>query len=306
MIKWIDVLKYADNGNPVPDKRVEKTEDEWKNILTPEQFEITRKHGTERAFSGELCRKYEPGTYMCICCNTILFDSNTKFDSQSGWPSFTQPAKENTIKYIRDNSFELRRIEVQCNTCDAHLGHVFQDGPEPSGLRYCINSISIKHVEKEKNNFETVTIGGGCFWCVEAVFQRLRGVIKVESGYSGGKVKNPTYREICSGKTDHAEVVQITFNREEISLENIYEVFLTTHNPTSKDRQGFDVGTQYRSIILYHDLKQKNIAVKSIKNVQKYFDNEIVTEVVPFIEFFKAEDIHKPNWFWYFVFLELT
>ncbi len=293
MIKWIDVLKFANNGNPTPDKKVEKTEEEWRASLTPKQFEITRHHGTERAFSGELCHRYDPGTYACICCDTILFDSNSKFDSQSGWPSFTQPAKENSIKYIRDDSFGMRRIEVQCNTCDAHLGHVFQDGPEPSGLRYCINSVSIKHVEKEETNIQTATIGGGCFWCVEAVFQRLKGVLKVESGYAGGKTKDPTYREVCAGVTGHAEVIQVTFDTNEISLENIYEVFLTTHNPTTKNRQGYDVGTQYRSIILYHDDAQKETAEKVISNLQKYFDNEIVTEVSKFTDFYKAEEHHQ-------------
>ncbi|MEQ6123584.1 peptide-methionine (R)-S-oxide reductase MsrB [Pseudotenacibaculum sp. MALMAid0570] len=144
MITWKDVIHFAVNGNPTPDKRVEKTDEEWSQILTPEQFRITRHKGTERPFSGELCSIFEEGTYSCVCCNTPLFDSTIKFNSSSGWPSFTQPIKENAIKYERDTSHGMVRVEVMCNTCDGHLGHVFPDGPEPSGLRYCINSESMK------------------------------------------------------------------------------------------------------------------------------------------------------------------
>ena len=145
-INWNTVIKYANNGNPTPDKRVEKTEEEWKKQLTPEQFQITRLKGTERAFSGEYCEAHDPGKYSCICCDTELFDSGLKFESSSGWPSFTEPIKENVIKHEKDTSYGMVRVEVMCNVCDAHLGHVFPDGPKPSGLRYCINSASIKHV----------------------------------------------------------------------------------------------------------------------------------------------------------------
>jgi len=146
MINWNDVLNFASKGNPAPDHRVEKTDAEWRAILTPEQYRITRKKGTEARFSGELCSRYDPGKYKCVCCDTELFDSGIKFDSRTGWPSFTQPIKENVIKYIKDTSFGMTRIEVECNVCDSHLGHVFPDGPEPSGLRYCINSESLKLV----------------------------------------------------------------------------------------------------------------------------------------------------------------
>ena len=144
MLTWKDVISFSVNGNPVPDRRVEKTEEEWSQILTPEQFRITRKKGTERPFSGELCSIFEEGTYGCVCCDTPLFDSTIKFNSSSGWPSFTQPIEANAIQYKRDTSHGMVRVEVMCNTCDGHLGHVFPDGPEPSGLRYCINSESMK------------------------------------------------------------------------------------------------------------------------------------------------------------------
>lgn len=146
MLNWTNVVNFAKNGNPVPDSRVEKTEAEWKAILTPAQFRIARQKGTEPGFSGELCHRYDPGTYSCICCGTPLFDSTIKFDSGTGWPSFTQPIKENAIKYAIDESYGMTRVEIMCNTCDCHLGHVFPDGPPPSRLRYCVNSESIQLV----------------------------------------------------------------------------------------------------------------------------------------------------------------
>lgn len=148
MIKWIDILNYARNGNPVPPKRVEKSDDEWRKVLPREVYPIARLKGTERAFTGEYCEAHEPGRYACRCCGTPLFDSTLKFESGTGWPSFTQPIAENVIAYHKDTAYGMVRIEVTCNVCDCHLGHVFPDGPEPSGLRYCINSASIQLIEK--------------------------------------------------------------------------------------------------------------------------------------------------------------
>jgi peptide-methionine (R)-S-oxide reductase len=142
-MNWNDVMRYANNGSPTAAKRVEKTEEEWKALLTPEQFRITRLKGTEPAGSGALCTAYDAGKYNCICCETPLFDSTIKFNSGTGWPSFTAPIQDNAIQYEKDTSYGMVRVEVMCNTCDAHLGHVFPDGPPPSGLRYCINSESM-------------------------------------------------------------------------------------------------------------------------------------------------------------------
>ena len=144
MLTWKEIISFCVNGNPKPDRRVEKSEAEWREILTPAQFRITRKKGTEAPHSGALCSIHEAGKYGCVCCGTPLFDSTIKFESGTGWPSFTQPITENAIKYEKDSSYGMVRVEVMCNTCDAHLGHVFPDGPEPSGLRYCINSVSMK------------------------------------------------------------------------------------------------------------------------------------------------------------------
>lgn len=143
MLNWNDIIRFTNHGVPEPNTKVVKTDEEWLEVLTPEQFRITRKKGTEPAGSGALCSVYDAGEYDCICCNTPLFDSTIKYKSMSGWPSFTQPIATNAIKYEKDTAFGMVRVEVLCNTCDAHLGHVFPDGPAPSGLRYCINSASI-------------------------------------------------------------------------------------------------------------------------------------------------------------------
>lgn len=148
MLTWKDIINFSTKGNPRPDKRVEKSAEEWQRLLTPEQYKITRKKGTEMPHTGALCSMYDAGKYVCVCCEAPLFDSSIKFESGTGWPSFTQPIKQNAIKYEKDSAFGMIRVEVMCNTCDAHLGHIFPDGPEPSGLRYCINSASMK-IEKE-------------------------------------------------------------------------------------------------------------------------------------------------------------
>jgi len=152
MLSWKNIIDFTVNGNPKPDRRVEKTDVEWQRELTPEQYRITRHKGTEAPHSGALCSRYDEGIYNCVCCDTPLFDSTIEFSSSSGWPSFTQPIQENAIKYVKDVSFGMVRVEVLCNTCDAHLGHIFPDGPEPSGLRYCINSASMTMETSTKGN----------------------------------------------------------------------------------------------------------------------------------------------------------
>jgi len=150
MQTWNDVIRLANHGSPEPPRRVEKTDAEWKKELTPQQYHVTREHGTERAFTGEYCEAHEAGLYACVCCGTPLYDSRTKFESGTGWPSFTQPVDESAIRYKKDTSYGMVRVEVLCNVCDAHQGHVFPDGPAPSGLRLCINSASIKLVTAQE------------------------------------------------------------------------------------------------------------------------------------------------------------
>lgn len=148
MIDWKQVQKYAETGNPEPPRKVEKTEDQWREELDEVQFYVTRKKGTERPYSGEYCEAHRPGLYACACCGTELFDSTGKFESGSGWPSFTEPVREEVVGYREDHSHGMNRIEVICNVCEGHLGHVFPDGPEPTGLRYCINSAALQLLEE--------------------------------------------------------------------------------------------------------------------------------------------------------------
>ncbi len=145
-LNWNTIISFANNGSPAPIKKIEKSEAEWQLQLTAEEYYITRQKGTEAQFSGEHCARYEPGIYACTCCNTPLFDSTVKFDSGTGWPSFAAPIHEASIKYHKDTSYGMVRVEVMCNACDAHLGHVFPDGPAPTGLRFCINSVSLKKI----------------------------------------------------------------------------------------------------------------------------------------------------------------
>ena len=147
MFTWTNVINFASEGNPSPDQRVEKTPDEWRELLAPEQFAVTRQAGTEPAFSSGMCSLFESGHYACVCCDTTLFDSTTKFESGSGWPSFDLPIAENVIAYHLDKSHGMTRVETTCSACDSHLGHVFPDGPEPSGLRYCMNALALKKIE---------------------------------------------------------------------------------------------------------------------------------------------------------------
>jgi methionine-R-sulfoxide reductase len=144
MIDWTEVIRRANHGNPAPAREVAKTEAEWRALLTPAQFEVTRQAATERPFSSEICSKYEPGSYACACCGEPLFDGAHKFESGTGWPSFSLPAADNAIAYIMDDSHGMKRIETVCNACKAHLGHVFPDGPAPSFLRYCMNALALR------------------------------------------------------------------------------------------------------------------------------------------------------------------
>jgi peptide methionine sulfoxide reductase msrA/msrB len=293
MLKWLDILKFCSQGNPTPDKIIKRTDEEWKSILSEEAYYVTRAKGTERPFSSEMCHAYDPGTYACVCCGNLLFDSYEKFDSGTGWPSFTQPIKENAIAYHKDKSYGMVRVETICNVCEAHLGHVFQDGPTPSGLRYCINAVALKKVTLDE---DVAVLGGGCFWCTEAIFQDLIGVKSVVSGYSGGHVKNPTYKEVCSELTGHAEVIKVTYDPGLISYRDLISIHLTTHDPTTLNRQGADRGTQYRSVIFYRNEQERKIAEECIQQMSSLYPNPIVTQIEALSVFYPAEAYHQ-NYF---------
>ncbi len=235
--------------------KIYKTDRAWRSILTPEQYSVTRLNGTERPFSGSCAvpsgkREY---VYRCVGCGTDLFRGGAKFESGTGWPSFVEPVSELNITTIEDRSYGMVRTEVLCALCGAHLGHVFDDGPPPSGKRYCINSVAIKPVEAGSfKHLEKAAFAAGCFWGVEASFRGVKGVVYTAAGFMGGTLKSPTYEQVCRRDTGHAETVFLEYNPDEISYEKLLDVFWKTHNPTTPDRQGVDVGSQYRSVIFYY------------------------------------------------------
>lgn len=281
---------------------VTQSEAEWKQKLSADQYYVLRQKGTERPFTGKLLLNKEKGVYKCAGCGNELFTDEMKFDSECGWPSFDKEIAGGKIIKKEDNSLGMRRTEIMCAKCGGHLGHLFDDGPTATGQRYCVNSLSLEFapasavaaVVKTEPKLDTITLGGGCFWCTEAVYENLNGVVSVESGYSGGKVKNPDYDAVGSGKTGHAEVVQIVYDNTKVSLEEVLKVFFATHDPTTLNRQGADAGTQYRSIILYHTPAQKEAAQSLVAILNKeVYDNKIVTTVEPFTAFYKAEEYHQ-------------
>lgn len=299
---FLEIYGQVDSKNIINNKNnstMKLSDKDWRDKLTPEQYYILREKGTERPFSGKLVLTKDKGIYKCAGCGEELFTDEMKFQSNCGWPSFDNEISGNKIIKTVDNSLGMHRIEITCAKCGGHLGHIFNDGPTETGKRYCVNSLALTFepykTQQETNKLEKITLGGGCFWCIEATFNNLKGVNKVISGYSGGNVENPTYKEVCSGSTGHAEVVQITYDSSIISLKDILEVFFTVHDPTTLNRQGADIGTQYRSAIFYHNKKQKDIANKIIStlNKNKVFKDNIVTEVTAFNNFYPAEDYHK-------------
>ncbi len=295
-------VKYSKSGydvTPLPREKVE----ELAKKLTPEQYRITQNAGTERAFCGTLLDNKKDGMYVCVVCGLPLFSSEHKFHSGTGWPSFFQPVDPDHITEKTDRSHGMVRTEINCARCGAHLGHVFPDGPPPTGLRHCLNSESLKFIEKGEPvppesapvKTETAYFAGGCFWGIEHYFQQGPGVVDAQSGYMQGRTEHPTYKEVCSDTTGHAETVKVVFDPNRISYRRLLEAFFKMHDPTQLNRQGPDVGEQYRSGIYYTSEEQKREAEQFIEELQNSgkVRGKIVTEVEKAETFWPAEDYHQ-------------
>jgi peptide methionine sulfoxide reductase msrA/msrB len=286
---------------PVTTGKVVRTTKEWKRLLSSKAYRITRRAGTERPYCGTLLDNRLEGVYTCVCCGLPLFSSEAKFKSGTGWPSFFRPIAEENIAERADNRHGMRRVEIVCVRCDAHLGHVFKDGPKPTGLRYCVNSESLRFTKKAAvasladpaARSETAVLAGGCFWCVEAIFEQFDGVINVVSGYAGGSASTAKYEAVLTKRTGHAEAVQIEYDPKRITYEELLRIHFATHDPTTPDRQGADKGPQYRSAIFFANEEQKEVAQRVIQQLGATFKRPIVTKLEPLREFYPAEAYHQ-------------
>lgn len=254
--------------------------------LTPEEKHIIEDKGTERPFSGKYNDFYESGTYSCKRCGEALYLSKDKFKSGCGWPSFDDEI-EGAV--LRTTDADGRRTEITCRSCGAHLGHVFEgEGFTDKDTRHCVNSLSLEFTPAP----QSAIFAGGCFWGVEHLMQGVDGVISVESGYIGGNKSNPTYQEVCSGATSHAEAVRVIFDPSKVDYRTLCKLFFEIHDPTQINRQGPDIGTQYRSEIFYTNENQRDIAEELIFTLLKKGYN-VATEVTEATEFYPAEDYHQ-------------
>lgn len=271
--------------------------------LDPEAYRITQKAGTEAPFCGTLLDNKKDGFYACVVCGLPLFNSDHKFNSGTGWPSFYREFDPQHVARKSDASHGMVRTEINCARCNAHLGHVFDDGPKPSGERHCLNSASLTFVERGREvplesrpALETAYFAGGCFWGLEHYFQKGPGVVNAESGYMQGRSENPTYKQICYEDTGHAETVKVVFDPSKISYRRLLEAFFVMHDATQLNRQGPDVGDQYRSGIWCASEEQQKIAETYIAELQAspaYKGRKIVTQVERARTFFPAEDYHQ-------------
>ncbi len=307
-------------------ERPAPSEDELAERLTPLQFQVTQQCGTEPPFDNAYWNEKRPGIYVDVVSGDPLFSSLDKFASGTGWPSFTRPLAAEAVTEHQDRSYGMVRVEVRSSGADSHLGHVFEDGPGPDGLRYCINSASLRFVpveEMEAQGYghllgpfvaaglakapaagaateapvkrERAVLAGGCFWGMEEIIREIPGVLDTVVGYTGGDVPQATYSLVKTGKTGHAEAIEVIFDPAQLSYEELLGWFFRMHDPTTKNRQGNDVGTQYRSAIFYTSEAQREAAerVKAAVDASGKWPRPIVTEIVAAGPFWSAEDYHQ-------------
>jgi len=290
------IEKKYKSDNYVDRENMKDNESNYKD-LSPEEEYVMLQKGTERPFTGKYVDHFEKGFYACKRCGAKLYESTSKFKSSCGWPSFDDEI-EGAVKRLPDP--DGRRTEIVCANCGAHLGHVFTgEGYTPKNTRHCVNSISMEFVPAaaakasgKNDKPETAIFASGCFWGVEYHFSKLDGVIETTAGFTGGTVENPTYKQVCTGKTGHAEAVKIVFDPAKTGYEDLIKLYFETHDFTQVNRQGPDVGTQYRSEIFYTNDKQKQIAEKYIKILEDK-GYKVATKLTLTKEFYPAEDYHQ-------------
>jgi len=257
------------------------------NKLTKAEELIIVHKGTEPPFSGEFNNHFQKGVYTCKRCSQKLFKSSDKFKSHCGWPSFDDQIPGKVVSTPDPDGI---RTEITCANCNAHLGHIFTgERLTQKNKRYCVNSLSLDFIPE---NTAKAVFAAGCFWGVEYYFQNATGVISTTVGYTGGKTKKPTYSQVCSEKTGHAEAVEITYDPARTTYETLAKLFFEIHDFTQLNRQGPDTGDQYRTAIFYKTPEQKQIAEKLIQQlILKGYD--VKTQINPAKNFYPAEDYHQ-------------
>ncbi len=273
------------------------------STLDAEAYRVTQKAGTEAPFCGTLLDNKKDGIYACVVCGLPLFSSEHKFNSGTGWPSFWREFDAAHVSRKIDDGHGMVRTEINCARCGAHLGHVFEDGPRPTGERHCLNSASLVFHEKGAElppesrpiESEVAYFAGGCFWGIEHYFQQGPGVIDATSGYMQGATANPSYEEVCSHGTGHAETVRVVFDPKRITYRRLLEAFFKMHDPTQLNRQGPDIGDQYRSGIWFANDRQRAEAEEFVRELSQgeYKGRKIVTQIEPAATFYPAEEYHQ-------------
>ena len=258
--------------------------------LTPKEERVIIHKGTEPPFSGKYDKHFEKGVYTCRRCGSELFESTSKFKSGCGWPSFDEQIGR-AVK--RQPDADGRRTEIICANCGAHLGHVFLgEALTAKNTRYCVNSISMDFVPAQKQKTDRAIFASGCFWGTEYHFKKAPGVISTTVGYTGGTVDNPTYKQVCTDRTGHAEAVEVLFDPAKTSFEKLAKLYFETHDFTQLNRQGPDVGTQYRSAIFYLNEHQKKTAAQLVRELKKR-GYDVKTQIVTAGKFWPAEKYHQ-------------